>query len=98
MFNKDEDELWKKFYNGDHGVFARYIVKNLNRKQIVKIREEYEKNQDFRQMADKYIRDFEALMEAARNSERPEVLLAMLSNTDIGKIYYVMARALDRLN
>lgn len=98
MFNKDEDELWKKFYNGDHGVFARYIVKNLSRKQIVKIREEYEKNQDFRQMADKYIRDFEALMEAARNSERPEVLLAMLSNTDIGKIYYVMARALDRLN
>ena len=98
MFNTDEDDLWKKFYNGDHGVFARYVVKNLNRKQIVKIREEYEKNQDFRQMADKYMQDFEVLMDAAHNSEKPEVLLAILSNTDIGKIYYVIARSLDKLN
>ena len=98
LFNKDEDELWKKFYDGDHGVFARYVVKNLNRKQIVKIRDEYEKNTDFRKIADSYISDFESLMTAARNAEKPEILLAMLSNTDVGKIYYVIARALDRIN
>ena len=98
LFNKDEDELWKKFYDGDHGVFARYVVKNLSRKQIVKIRDEYEKNTDFRKIADSYISDFESLMTAAHNTEKPELLLAMLSNTDVGKIYYVIARALDRIN
>ena len=74
------------------------MVKNLNRKQIVKIRDEYEKNTDFRKIADSYISDFESLMTAARNAEKPEILLAMLSNTDVGKIYYVIARALDRIN
>ncbi len=99
LFNKDnDDDLWKKFYGGDHAVFARHIIKNLNRKQITKIREEYEKNEKFRQLADRYIREFEGLLDAARGSEHPEILLSIFSNADIGKIYYVLARALDRLN
>ncbi|MBQ7303753.1 MAG: hypothetical protein IJW75_02385 [Alphaproteobacteria bacterium] len=98
FFNaSEEDELWKKFYNGDHAVFARNIVKKLNRKQIVKIRDEYEKNADFRILADKYIADFETLVTSAQNAERSEVVLAMISGADIGKIYYVIARAIDRL-
>lgn len=98
FFNQDEeDDLWKKFYSGDHAVFARNIVKKLNRKQIVKIRDEYEKKTDFRLLADKYIADFETLITAAQNSERSEVVLAMISGADIGKIYYVIARAIDRL-
>ena len=45
FFNEDEeDDLWKKFCSGDHAVFARNIVKKLNRKQIIKIRDEYERN------------------------------------------------------
>lgn len=98
LFNKEEDELWKRFYDGDHAVFARYVVKNLNRRQIIKIRDEYEKNSDFRKIADSYIADFESLMTAARDTEKSELLLAMLSNTDVGKIYYVIARALDKIN
>ncbi|MBQ2811425.1 MAG: hypothetical protein IJF12_04565 [Alphaproteobacteria bacterium] len=97
-FNSDEeDDLWKKFYSGDHAVFARNIVKKLNRKQIVKIRDEYEKNADFRVLTDKYISDFETLITAAQNAEKSEVILAMISGADIGKIYYVIARAIDRL-
>ena len=99
LFNKDDDDdLWKKFYGGDHAVFARHVVKNLNRKQIVKIREEYEKNENFRQLTDRYIREFEELLEAAHGCDRPEILLSVFSNADVGKIYYVLARALDRLN
>lgn len=97
FFNGDDDELWKKFYSGDHAVFARNIVKNLNRKQIVKVREEYENNLDFRQLCDRYLSEYEILLNAAQKSEKPQILLAMLSGADIGKIYYVTARALDRL-
>ena len=98
FFNDDEeDDLWKKFYSGDHSVFARNIVKKLNRKQIIKIRDEYEKNTDFRILVDKYIVDFEMLITSAQNAERSEVTLAMISGADIGKIYYVIARAINRL-
>ncbi len=93
----DNDDLWKKFYNGDHAVFARNIVKNLNRKQIVKIREEYEKNKDFRELTNRYILNYETLLKAAQKCEKPETVLAMLSGADLGKIYYITAKALDRL-
>lgn len=99
FFNADNDEgLWKKFYSGDYSAFARNIVKNMSRKQIIKIREEYEKNSDFRLMTDRYLSEFETLLDGARRSEKPQILLALLSGCEIGKIYYIMARALDRLD
>lgn len=99
FFNADNDEgLWKKFYSGDYSAFARNIVKNMSRKQILKIREEYEKNTDFRQMSDRYLSEFETLLDGARRSEKPQIILALLSGSELGKIYYIMARALDRLD
>jgi hypothetical protein len=98
IFNDDQDEtLWKKFYSGDYQAFARHIVKNMTRKQIVRLRDEYEKNEDFRQMADRYLSEFETLLQSAKSSERPQVMMALLSGSDLGKVYYIMARALDRL-
>ncbi|MBR6327963.1 MAG: hypothetical protein IKR60_03695, partial [Alphaproteobacteria bacterium] len=99
FFDKDaEDELWKKFYDGDHGAFAHHMVKKLGRKEILKIKDFYQKNADFRKLADTYLSEFEVLLHAAQNSEKPETLLAIISGAEVGKIYYIMARALDKLS
>ncbi len=99
FFDKDaEDDLWKKFYDGDHGAFARHMVKKLGRKEILKIKDLYEKNPDFRKLADSYLNEFEILLNAAEQSEKPETMLAMISGSQIGKIYYIMARALGKLS
>ena len=98
FFDKDsEDDLWKKFYNGDHAAFAHNMVKKLGRKEILKIREQYEKNADFHELADRYLGEFETLLNAAEKSDKPETMLAVISGSEVGKIYYVMARALDKL-
>jgi len=98
FFDKDaEDDLWKKFYNGDHGAFAHHIMKKLGRKEILKIRDLYEKNADFHELTDRYLSEFETLLSAAEKSDKPETMLAIISGSEIGKIYYVMARALDKL-
>ncbi len=97
FFNEDNDDLWKKFYGGDHGIFARYVTKNLKRAQVIKIRQSYEKDTDFRLIADRYMSEFEQLLQAAEKTEKSPSLLAVLSSSDIGKIYYVVARALGRL-
>ncbi|HCU59237.1 MAG TPA: hypothetical protein DIC64_04565 [Alphaproteobacteria bacterium] len=98
FFDKDsEDDLWKKFYNGDHAAFAHNMVKKLGRKEILKIRDQYEKNADFHELADRYLNEFETLLNAAEKSDKPETMLAIISGSEIGKIYYVMARALDKL-
>ena len=99
LFNRkgDEEELWKKYYAGDHGVFARYLARNITKKEIKAIQESYEKKPDFRVVSDKYIEDFDALISAARDNARSSTILAMISGSDIGKVYYVMARALGKI-
>ena len=36
------EELWKKYYASDHGVFARYLAKNITKKEIKALQESYE--------------------------------------------------------
>ena len=99
FFDKDEeDDLWKKFYNGDHGAFAHNMSKKLGRKEILKIRELYEKDSDFKKLADSYLSEFSSLLNAAQKSDKPQTMLAVISGSEIGKIYYVIARALDRIS
>ncbi len=99
FFDKDaEDDLWKKFYNGDHGAFAHHVVKKLGKKGILKIRELYEKDADFHAIADKYSNDFQTLWNAAEKSDKPETMLAIIFSSEIGKIYSIIARALDKIS
>ena len=100
IFNKADrdDDLWKKYYSGDHAAFNRYLSKNMTKKQIVAIRDDYEKKGDFRLLVDKYMEDFNALVAAARENDRASTLLALISGSDIGKVYYILAKALDKLN
>jgi len=100
VFNKTDkdDALWKKYYEGDHGAFVRYLSKNMTKKQVVAVKDDYENNQNFRVLVDKYLSDFEALVAAARENERAGTLLALISGSDIGKVYYILARALGKIN
>lgn len=100
IFNKsgDDEALWKKYYEGDHSVFVRYLSKNMTKKEVIAIREDYEKKPDFRVVVDKYLDDFNSLIEAARSNNRASTLLALISGSDIGKVYYILSRALGKVN
>ena len=99
FFDKDtEDDLWKKFYNGDHGAFAHHVAKKLTRKEILKIRELYETDSDFKKLANTYLSEFRTLLNATQKSDKPQTLLAVISGSEIGKIYYILTRALDKIS
>lgn len=101
IFNKNgnkDDELWKKYYDGDRGIFIRHLAKNMTKKEILAIQEDYEKKADFRIIVDKYLDDFNSLINVARENERASTLLALISGSDIGKVYYILARALGKVN
>jgi len=98
VFNaKDEDDLWKKFYNGDTSVFVRYLARNMTKQQITAIRNEFEKNSDFRNLVNGYLSEFETLIERAKANERSGILLSVISGADIGKLYYILAKTLDKV-
>ncbi len=99
LFNPNvEEDLWKKFYNGDTGVFARYLSKTMSKQQISAIRGEYESDADFRTLVTRYLNDFEGLIAQAKNNERSGLLLSVFSGSDVGKLYFILAKAMDRVN
>lgn len=99
IFTPDaEEELWKKYYAGDTAAFVRYLSRSMNKQQILQIRSEFEKNLEFRDLVTRYMSDFEALIAEAKKNERSNVLMAVISGSDVGKLYYILARSLDKLN
>ena len=99
IFSKSgkDDDLWKKYYEGDRSIFVRYLAKSMTKKEIVAIREDYEKKTDFRIIVDKYLDDFDTLISTARENEHANTLLAMISGSDIGKVYYILSKALGKV-
>ena len=95
---KDEEDLWKKFYNGDTQVFIRSIAKNLGNAQVSALRKEFEKNTDLRRQVDTYMKEFEMLVEKSKTHEYSSALMAVISGADLGRLYYVLAKALNKMN
>ncbi len=93
-----EEEIWKKYYSGDTAAFVRYLNKVMTKNQIAAIRKEFEDNADFRSLVTRYVSDFEMLISKAKGNERAGVLLSVISGSDVGKVYYILAKALDKLN
>ncbi len=95
---KDEEDLWKKFYSGDTQIFVRTIAKNMTNAQIASLRKELEKNAELRRLVGLYLSEFEGLVEKSKNHEYSAALMAVISGADLGRLYYVLAKALNKLN
>ena len=95
---KDEEDLWKKFYNGDTQVFIRSIAKNMTASQINTLRKEFEKNEELRKLVNIYMSEFETLVEKSKSHEYSAALMAVISGADLGRLYYVLAKALNKMN
>ena len=70
----------------------------MSKQQITAIRSEYESDGDFRILVTRYLSDFEGLIAQAKNNERSGLLLSIISGSDVGKLYFILAKALDRIN
>ena len=78
-----EEEIWKKYYNGDTSAFVRYLAKAMTKNQVIAIRNEFEENLEFRNLVTRYLSDFEALISKARRNERSGILLSVISGADV---------------
>ncbi|MGB8602797.1 MAG: hypothetical protein WCD42_11445 [Rhizomicrobium sp.] len=91
---------WRKFLAGDRGVFARKLASAIDGETVHRIAMLYRENAVFRDSADNYLREFEALMAEVRKSDtagRGSLLATSLLSADTGKIYLAISYALGRL-
>lgn len=91
-------DLLRRYRNGERNVFARRLVSILGREQAEAIGRKYAEDGEFRETVDRYILQFEALMEQTARSDRENVLVETYLTSQTGKVYVALASAIGRLS
>jgi hypothetical protein len=91
------DSSWAAYLKGDRGVFTRRAVRLLDSEDERSIGDLYDDNEAFRDNVNRYIHDFEAMLRNVLATREGSSLGVTLLSSDIGKLYVLLAQAIDRL-
>lgn len=91
------DSAWAAYLKGDRGVFTRRAVRLLDSHQAREIGMLYDSDEAFREHANRYIHDFEAMLRQILHRNENSPLAVTLLSSDMGKLYVALAQATERL-
>jgi len=91
-------DLLRRYRNGERNVFARRLVSVLGREQTERIGRKYREDTEFKETVDRYVEQFEALMEETSGRDRENVLAETYLTSQTGKVYVMLASSIGRLS
>ena len=91
------DTAWDAYLKGDRGVFARRAVKLIENSEAKEILRLYQNDDGFHASVNQFIHDFEAMLRLLIGARDGSAISVTLLSSDIGKLYVVLAQAIDRL-
>ncbi|PZO72513.1 MAG: ATPase [Pelagerythrobacter marensis] len=91
------DTAWSAYLRGDRGIFTRRAVRLIDNGEAREIAQLYEADAAFRDHVRRYIHDFEAMLRAMLSTRDGHALGVTLLSSDMGKLYVVLAQAIERL-
>jgi hypothetical protein len=89
-------ELWDRYKRGERNVFTRRLYTMQGQKTFEEIRKRYRSDREFKQTVDRYIGEFERLLEEASQDERGQAMARSYLTSDTGKVYTMLAHAAGR--
>ena len=90
-----EDD-WRRFNKGEKGIFVRKLLGFREKAKLQQIRQTYQEDGTFRDYVTRYLEEFETLLDESQKRDHNSMLHATFLSSDMGKVYMILARALDR--
>ncbi len=90
-------EFWSRYKRGERNVVTRRLYTAHGQKTFEEIRKRYRKSAEFRETVDRYIDEFERLLEQVSRDDRGQALSKTYLTSDTGKVYTLLSHAAGRL-
>ena len=90
-------EMWDRYQRGENKAFSKRLYTPAGQKAFDEVARKYRADRGFKQTVDRYIAEFERLLdEVAREDRGPQALRGHL-NSETGLVYTLLAHAAGRL-
>ena len=90
-------ELWERYRRGERNVFTRRLYTLKGQQTFDEIRRKYQTDSEFRTAVDRYVDDFERLLQDVARNDRDQIMTQTYLTSDTGKVYTMLAHASGKL-
>jgi hypothetical protein len=91
-------DLWERYKRGERNVFTRKLYTMQGQQAFEEIRRKYRGDRDFMRTVDRYISEFERLLEEVSRDDRGQVVARTYLTSETGKVYTMLAHAAGRFD
>jgi hypothetical protein len=91
-------ELWDRYKRGERNVFTRKLYTMQGQRAFDEIQRKYRTDREFQQTVDRYIGEFERLLEEVARDDRGQVVARTYLTSETGKVYTMLAHAAGRFD
>jgi hypothetical protein len=91
-------DLWDRYKRGERNVFTRKLYTMQGQKAFEEIRRKYRADREFMRTVDRYIVEFERLLEEVSRDDRGQVVARTYLTSETGKVYTMLAHAAGRFD
>jgi hypothetical protein len=91
-------DLWDRYNRGERNVFTRRLYTLQGQQAFEELRKKYRTDRDFKQTVDRYLGEFERLLDDVSGDDRGQMVARTYLTSDTGKVYTMLAHAAGRLD
>ncbi|HEY5167298.1 MAG TPA: negative regulator of septation ring formation, partial [Pseudolabrys sp.] len=91
-------DLWDRYKRGERNVFTRRLYTLPGQQAFDEIRKKYRADREFKLTVDRYIGEFERLLDEVSRDDRGQVVARTYLTSETGKVYTMLAHAAGRFD